>query len=229
MSLSQWELFWWRTKLFTQPQPKYYAYQEELRNNPLIERSINLITLVRILLIVVMIPTEGIWNPQWNSKNMLTRLASGVGERAPRGRADAWAPVKRWERGVIVSLISEDKCWQIQQSLKACYRRRTAVRGGRGLPEPDKTFIFELLLVRVLCVISHCRIPLHPPRGQTKQQSGNFQGLQRPPPPHLPRPCVWLTPSTDSRLHAAVVKIHTSQFTSGLWLDFSHDRLFWAI
>lgn len=45
MSLSQWELFWWRTKIFTQPQPKYYAYQEELRYNPLIERSINLITL----------------------------------------------------------------------------------------------------------------------------------------------------------------------------------------
>lgn len=45
MSLSQRELFWWRTKMFTPPQPKYYAYQEELRNNPLIQRSINLITL----------------------------------------------------------------------------------------------------------------------------------------------------------------------------------------
>lgn len=158
--------------------------------------------------------------------------ANQTGERCrgngPPRTGGRWAPVKRWERGVIVSLISEDKCWQIQQSLKACYRRRTAARGGRGLPEPDKTFIFELLLVRVLCVISHCRIPLRPPRGQTKQQSGNFQGLQRPP-PLLPRPCVWLTPSPDSRLHGAVVKIHTSQFTSRLWLDFSHDRLFWAI
>lgn len=45
--------------MFTQPQPKYYAYQEELRNNPLIEHSINLITLVEILLIVVMIPSGG--------------------------------------------------------------------------------------------------------------------------------------------------------------------------
>lgn len=44
--------------MFTQPQPKYYAYQEELRNNPLIERSIKLITLAQILLIVAMIPIE---------------------------------------------------------------------------------------------------------------------------------------------------------------------------
>lgn len=50
--------------MFTPPQPKYYAYQEELRNNPLIEHSINLITLVEILLIVVMIPTEGICTSQ---------------------------------------------------------------------------------------------------------------------------------------------------------------------
>lgn len=49
--------------MFTPPQPKYYAYQEELRNNPLIERSINLITLAKILLMVVMIPGEG--NPQF--------------------------------------------------------------------------------------------------------------------------------------------------------------------
>lgn len=62
-----------------------------------------------------------------------------------------------------------------EQTLEARYRKRTARRGGRGLPEPDKTFIFELLLVRVLCVISHCRIPIAPLRGQTKQQSGNFQ------------------------------------------------------
>lgn len=111
MSLSQWELFWWRTKLFTQPQPKYYAYQEELRNNPLIEHSINLITLVRILLIVVTIPTEGIWNRQWNSENMLT-----TGERRrgkwPRGRAGALSNGKEVRKGLIVSLISEDKCWQ---------------------------------------------------------------------------------------------------------------------
>lgn len=50
--------------MFTQPQPKYYAYQVELRNNPLIEHSINLITLVKILLIVVMILSEGICNSQ---------------------------------------------------------------------------------------------------------------------------------------------------------------------
>lgn len=50
--------------MFTPPQPKYYAYQEELRNNPLIQRSINLITLAGILLIVVMIPTEGIYSSQ---------------------------------------------------------------------------------------------------------------------------------------------------------------------
>lgn len=54
--------------MFTPPQPKYYAYQEELRNNPLIEHSINLITLVEILLIVVMIPTEGICTSQWNRR-----------------------------------------------------------------------------------------------------------------------------------------------------------------
>lgn len=35
-----------------------------MRYNPLIERSINLITLVKILLIVVMIPGEGIHNEE---------------------------------------------------------------------------------------------------------------------------------------------------------------------
>lgn len=112
--------------------------------------------------------------------------ANQTGERCrgtwPWGRADAGATVKRWERGVIVSSISEDECWQIQETLKARYRRRTAVRGGRGLPEPDKTFIFELLLVRVLCVISHSRIPLHPWGG--KQNSN--QATSRTPPFPLP-------------------------------------------
>lgn len=126
-----------------------------------------------------MIPTEGIWNLQWNSENKLARRCRG---RWPWGRAGAGATVKRWERGVIVSSISEDECWQIQETLKARYRRRTAVRGGRGLPEPDKTFIFELLLVRVLCVISHSRIPLHPWGG--KQNSN--QATSRTPPFPLP-------------------------------------------
>lgn len=89
MSLSQWELFWWRTKLFTQPQPKYYAYQEELRNNPLIERSINLITLVRILLIVVTIPTEGIWNRQWNSEKHANQRWAARVKMAPRTSGSA--------------------------------------------------------------------------------------------------------------------------------------------
>lgn len=74
--------------MFTPPQPKYYAYQEELRNNPLIERSINLITLAGILLIVVMIPTEGIYGSQWRQPctgRRETQLPSGSGGRGGRG------------------------------------------------------------------------------------------------------------------------------------------------
>lgn len=74
-----------------------------------------------------------------------------------------------------------------------------ATRGGRGLPESDKTFIFELLLVRVLCVISHCRIPLHPEganktaiRQLPKKKTKKKKGLHLPPPPTGPVPSLHL-------------------------------------
>lgn len=53
------------------------------------------------------------------------------------------------------------------------------MRGGRGLPEPDKTFIFELLLVRVLCVISHCRIPLHPRGGKQNSNQATSRIIKK--------------------------------------------------
>lgn len=135
------------------------------------------------------------------------------GKMAPRTSGCASGRLshgKEVGKRVIVSSISGDKCWQIEQTLKVRYRRRTAMRGGRVLPEPDKTCIFELLLVRVLCVISHCRIPLHPeganktairqlPGSSKKKKYKNKRGCTNTPPP--PPRALWLTPSTESRLH----------------------------
>lgn len=86
---------------------------------------------------------------------------------------NAWMMVKREERGVIVSSIFEDLYWQIQQTLKAHYGGRSATQKDVESTRFDKTFIFKPPLVKVLYVISHCRISVHP-EGQTKQQSNNF-------------------------------------------------------
>lgn len=155
--------------MFTPPQPKYYAYQEELRNNPLIEHSINLITLVEILLIVVMIPTEGICTSQWNRRaceNTLRRvLKSGEwgGKMALRMECErvwvnTWMTVKRGGREEWLSVrSSRTHADTYKQTLKSTLWREIGHTQRSGVGQVDKTFIFTLPLVRVLFLITNCK------------------------------------------------------------------------
>lgn len=201
--------------MFTPPQPKYYAYQEELRNNPLIEHSINLITLVEILLIVVMIPTEGICTSQWNrraGKNTLRRvLKTGEWGRKMALRmececvwANAWMTVKRGGREEWLSVwSSRTRADTYKQTLKSTLWREIGHTQGSGVGQVDKTFIFTPLLVRVLFLIAPCKnisTPWGANKIAIKQLPGSFFSKRggpslcgksdfwtlMPPPPHRP-------------------------------------------
>lgn len=201
--------------MFTPPQPKYYAYQEELRNNPLIEHSINLITLVEILLIVVMIPTEGIFTSQWNRRagENTPRRVLETGEwggkmalrmECERVWVNAWMTVKRGGREEWLSVgSSRTRADTYKQTLKSTLWREIGHTQGSGVGPVDKTFIFTPPLVRVLFHIAPCKNILTP-RGANKiaikQLPGSFFSKKGglafvesqicepwlPPPPHRP-------------------------------------------